>query len=132
MRARLSLSLTTWNAKIQVNLTTTALPEARGRILTALSRMPGTGVDLLKGSSAFDKISEQFMSLYHVLFHLCYAEILIDNQRSNKCIPEFTRLWGPIFNTLANPVLLWVMPFFIRAHLRVPVFSLFLFLYSEF
>lgn len=68
VRARLRVPLTTWNAKIQVNLTTKALPEARGRILTASSRMPGTGVDLLKGNSAFDKISEQFMSLYPCSF----------------------------------------------------------------
>lgn len=62
------LPLTTRSAKIQGNLTTKALPGARGRILTASSRMPGTGVDLLKGNSAFDKISEQFMSLYPCSF----------------------------------------------------------------
>ena len=64
IKARLMLFLTTWNAKIQVNLTTKTVPEARGRILTAQSRVPGAGVDLLKGNSSFDKISEQFMSLY--------------------------------------------------------------------
>lgn len=68
LKARLQLPLTIWDAKIQVNLTTKAPPEARGRILSVLSRMPGTGVDLLKGNSVFDKISEQFMSLYPCSF----------------------------------------------------------------
>lgn len=68
LKARLQLPLTIQNAKIQVNLTTKALPEASGRILSILSRMPGFGVDLLKGNSVFDKISEQFMSLYPCSF----------------------------------------------------------------
>lgn len=44
-----------------------------------------------------------------VPFLSSYAEMLIDNQRSNKCLPEFASLWGPILNTSAVLGLVWAM-----------------------
>lgn len=68
-----------------------------------------------------------------VPFLSSYAEMLIDNQRSSsKCIAEFISIRRPIFNTSADSGLVWVMPSFIPAHLRVLLFFLFLYLYSEF